>query len=321
MLFDKVGIGTTTIVSDLTLQVGSGSSLFSVDGTGGVGIGTTANGIKLNIEGDVRIGAGFTIYGDGSGITNQDSIWAKGGGNTFIFTKDDADLKVAIGSSSGVYAQAHIAGTAQTSLYSGNESRFNGVANFDGGAIVTGVLTATGAFDLDSTSGQITAGVVTATNIKSGTGSTVMSLTPTGVGIGTAVARAQLDVEGRARFGSYHEVAANVTSSSGIVVLDLSKNQTFLLTTSEAVTRFDIKGVAADSTTAFTIKILQGTGPFGVGINTFSNLDSGSSVPVYWPGGVLPVVTPVAGRSDIYSFMTFDGGTSLYGVIGGQNFS
>ena len=93
MLFDKVGIGTTTITSDLTLQVGSGSSLFSIDGSGGVGIGTTANGLKLNIEGDVRIG-GFTIYGDGSGITNQDSIWAKGGGNTYVFTKDDADLKV-----------------------------------------------------------------------------------------------------------------------------------------------------------------------------------------------------------------------------------
>ena len=74
--------------------------------------------------------------------------------------------------------------------------------------IVTGVLTATGAFDLDSTSGQITAGVVTATNIKSGTGSTVMSLTPTGVGIGTiAVARANLMLRVEARFGSYHEVA------------------------------------------------------------------------------------------------------------------
>ena len=133
--------------------------------------------------------------------------------------------------------------------------------------------------------------------------------------------RGQLDVEGRAQIWFLSRSRTNVTSSSGIVVLDLSKNQTFLLTTSEAVTRFDIKGVAADSTTAFTIKILQGTGPFGVGINTFSNLDSGSSVPVYWPGGVLPVVTPVAGRSDIYSFMTFDGGTSLYGVIGGQNFS
>ena len=321
MLFDKVGVGTTTITDGLTVQVGSGSSLFAIDGTGGVGIGTTANGMKLNIEGDVRIGTGFTIYGDGSGITNQDSIWNKGGGNTFVFTKDNADLKVAIGSSSGVFAQAHITGTAQTSLYVGNESRFNGVARFDTGASVTGILTATGAFDLDNTSGKITAGVVTSTTIQSGTGSTVMSVTPTGVGIGTAVARAGLDVDGRARFSSYHEVASNVTSSSGVVILDLSKSQTFLLTTSEAVTRFDIRGVAANSTTAFTIKILQGSGPFGVGINTFSNLDSGSTVPVYWPGGVLPVVTPVAGRTDIYSFMTFDGGTSLYGVIGGQNFS
>ena len=131
-LFDKVGIGTTTIIDGLTVQVGSGSSLFAIDGTGGVGIGTTANGMKLNVEGDIRIGAGFTIYGDGSGITNQDSIWAKGGGNTFVFTKDDVDLKVAIGSSSGVFARsAIIAGTAQTSLYSGKESKFNGV-NFDG---------------------------------------------------------------------------------------------------------------------------------------------------------------------------------------------
>ena len=34
-----------------------------------------ANGFKLNVEGSVFIGAGYTIYGDGSGITNQDSIW------------------------------------------------------------------------------------------------------------------------------------------------------------------------------------------------------------------------------------------------------
>ena len=42
---------------------------------------------------------------------------------------------------------------------------------------------------------------------------------------------------------------------------------------------------------------------------------------MYWPGGVLPIVTPVADKTDIYSFMTFDGGASLFGVIGGQNFS
>jgi len=68
------------------------------------------------------------------------------------------------------------------------------------------------------------------------------------------------------------------------------------------------------------VKILQGSTHRGVGIDTFRD-QSGNAIPVYWPGGVTPIVTPVADKTDIYSFMTFDGGASLYGVIGGQNFS
>ena len=78
MTFDRVGVGTTTPGSN-TLQVGSGTSMFAIDGDGGVGLGTTANGFKLNVEGSVFVGAGYTIYGDGSGITNQDSIWGQDG--------------------------------------------------------------------------------------------------------------------------------------------------------------------------------------------------------------------------------------------------
>jgi len=48
--FDKVGVGTTTPGVN-TLQVGSGTSLFAVDGDG-VGIGTTANGYTLNVVGN-----------------------------------------------------------------------------------------------------------------------------------------------------------------------------------------------------------------------------------------------------------------------------
>ena len=37
-------------------------------------------------------------------------------------------------------------------------------------------------------------------------------------------------------------------------------------------------------------------------------------------GGVVPI--PHHDRkTDIYSFKTFDGGSSLYGVVGGQNFA
>lgn len=73
--------------------------------------------------------------------------------------------------------------------------------------------------------------------------------------------------------------------------------------------------------TSFTIKITQGDTPYSVNIDAFRN-SLGIVVPVYWPsGGVVPTVTQVANRTDIYSFKTFDNGASLFGVVGGQNFA
>ena len=65
------------------------------------------------------------------------------------------------------------------------------------------------------------------------------------------------------------------------------------------------------------------TGGRSVGIDTF-RINTGTSVPIYWPGGSVPVVTTTASRTDIYSFKTFDNNitaSGLYGVIGGQNFA
>ena len=36
---------------------------------------------------------------------------------------------------------------------------------------------------------------------------------------------------------------------------------------------------------------------------------------MYWPSGVVPIVTTTADKTDIYSFKTFDGGGSLYGCL------
>ena len=165
---------------------------------------------------------------------------------------------------------------------------------------------------------------MTATQLNIGVGGTILS-TPanaefSGVGVGTTAPRAELDVEGTARLKSYYEIAKPVSSDSGVVTLNLSEAQSFLLTTTEDISSFTLIGAKANSTTAFTLKILQGSTARGVGIDTFRT-SGGAAIPVYWPGGVLPIVTPVADKTDIYSFMTFDGGASLFGVIGGQNFS
>ena len=140
------------------------------------------------------------------------------------------------------------------------------------------------------------------------------------VGIATATPRAVLDVEGDTRLKSYHEAPVTLTSSGQVVNIDLSKGQTFELTTTENIVEFRISNFVADMATSFTIKILQGSTARTVDIDDFKNSAGSASIPVNWPGGVVPTVTASAGAVDIYSFMTFDGGDRLYGVVGGQNF-
>jgi hypothetical protein len=319
VLFDKVGVATDAL-DEMTVLVGSGSTQVSIDGTGGVGIGTTANGFKLHVFGGNIRG---TFEGDGSQLSNLDSIWTNNSTNEWAYTKDNPDLKVGIGTSLGVTSQLRIAGTATTSLWVANESQFDGKVYFNQDVVIgSGVTLSVG--DIETTGGSLNVGLMTATQLHVGTGGTIIS-TPAngefvGVGIGTTAPRASLDVEGTARLKSYYEIAKTVTSDSGVVTLNLSEAQSFLLTTSENITSFTLTGAAADSTTAFTLKILQGGTARGVGIDTFRT-SGGSPIPVYWPGGSVPVVTPIAAKTDIYSFMTFDGGTSLFGVVGGQNFS
>ena len=140
------------------------------------------------------------------------------------------------------------------------------------------------------------------------------------LGISTATPRAALDVEGEARLKSYTELPVPVGSSSGIINLDLTAGQTFTVTTTEDITEFRCSNFSSSMATAFTIKIVQGTTARNVGIDTFKT-SAGVAIPVYWPGGIEPNVTKTGSAIDIYSFMTFDGGSTLYGVIGGQNFS
>ena len=317
VIFDSVGIATTSS-GESTVRIGSGTSLVAIDGDG-VGIGTTANGVALRVEGTVQ----GTFVGDGAGLTNLDSIWTEDGTSSWVYTRENADLKVGIGTSIGVYAQAHIAGTAQTSLYVENLARFISTATFDGNVTVGGTITAT---DVNIAGGDLNVGILTATEFNVGTGGTIIS-TPAsagsvGVGIGTAAARSALDVEGAARFKTYHEIpkVLDIAAGTGKVTVDLGQAQTFTLTSDAQVTEFTLINATTSASTAFTIKILQGSTPSPVGIDTFKTI-GGVAIPVYWPGGVVPSVTNVASKTDIYSFMTFDGGASLYGVVGGQNFS
>ena len=98
----------------------------------------------------------------------------------------------------------------------------------------------------------------------------------------------------------------------------MSASNTFTFTPTSNITTIELQNVPADSTT-FTIRI-KNTGSHTIDIDSFSY--GGETIPVYWPGGVVPTVS---GATDIYSFKIFDGSDlkndGIYGVIGGQNFS
>jgi hypothetical protein len=320
-LFDAIGIGTTAPTPENQLLIGSGSTQVSVNYNGEVGLGTTANGYKLNVEGNVNIGGTVTAsayIGDGSGLTNlqTDSLWSgtTTGIGTGIYPIDL--VRVGIGTSVPQFnLDLGTTGTGTTDLKVRNNAIFDGTINATH-VNVGGAITAT-SYRLDSSSSNIRAGIVTATELVIGT---AVSTSGSNVGFGTVTPRAKVDIEGSVKFKTYSEYVETLDISSGNVNIDLSVAQTFNLTVDEAVTQFTLLNPPSGST-AFTIKITQNSTGYSVGIDTFKD-SGGAAIPVYWPGGgVLPNVTTTANSTDIYSFKTFDGGASLYGVVGGQNFA
>jgi len=331
-LFDTLGVSTSVLTGDSKLQVGSGTSIFAADADG-VGIGTTANGFKLRVVGESRfsgsvVATAFT--GDGSGLTNlqNDSLFTTvpSGIGTGISPNDV--LNVGIGTTrplDDVNLTVGAVGSSGTSMHVFSEAKFAGIATVNN-LTVTGFSTVVGNFDIQNSSGQIAAGVVTTTTLNVGTAGTIIT-TQVGfgsVGIGSTQPTAMLDVGGHTKFKTYSEVVASPSISSNEITFDLSAAQSFTITASDNINAFVLSNVPSGST-SFTVKILQdSTGNHSVDIDTFKD-GSGTSIPVFWPGGVLPIVTPTADRSDIYSFKTFDGdnitSSGLYGVVGGQNFA
>ena len=317
-IFNKVGIATTN-PGESTLRIGAGSSLFAVDGDG-VGIGTTANGYNLHVIGNTNIVGtvtATTFSGDGSLLTNvsvPSSGWAATTGGYYNTNLDFIGIGTAL---PGYNLELGHSDGNGSDLYVNGYSYFAGlttVTNIN----VSGILSASNA---TLTNANVSAGIVTATGLSVGVGSTAIFVTNNLVGIGTTAPRVKFDIEGAARFKTYSEHVEALTISSNVVTVDLSKAQSFTLSATSDINSFTLTNVPSGST-AFTIKIVQdSTGSRAVGIDTFKT-SGGSAIPVYWPGGgVVPIVTQTASRADIYSFKTFDGGSSLYGVVGGQNFA
>jgi hypothetical protein len=317
-IFDQVGIGTTT-PGTLKFAVGAGSSLFAVSSTG-VGIGTTSNGFKLQVNGNTNIiGTCYAtnFSGDGSALTNLNASatgWTVISGGIYNTSLNN----VGVGTSVPRFnLELGNVGTSNTTLHVNGRARFVGILTAND-LFVSGIVTAT-SFNLDSVSnGRVISGILSAyNNLFVGVGGTALTSSADKIGIGTVTPRDKLDVVGNARFQTYSQNVLSSTVSSGSVTVDLSRGQYFDVTPTANVTSFVISNVPSGAST-FTLKIAGG---YTANLDNFVN-SGGVSIPVYWPGGgVLPIVTPNASRFDVYSFTTFDGGSTWLGTVIGQNFA
>jgi hypothetical protein len=316
--FDQVGIATTS-PGNSKLLVGSGTTQVSIDGNGGVGIGTTANQYKLHVIGNTNIVGTVTatsFVGDGSGLTGIGSqAWSVVSGGLFNTTLTNVGIGTTV---IGFNLEVGSIGAGGTSLRVNNGARFDYLdAN---NVSITGIITAS-SYRFNGGTGSVNAGIVTTGTLVVGTAGTVITTTSSQlVGVGTASPREKLDIEGTLRTKVVREAVHTLSISANIVTVDLSIAQNFLLSATANVNSFTIANPPSE-VSSFTIKITQdATGGRIIDIDDFKT-SGGFAIPVYWPGGgIIPVITPTAGRSDIYTFKTFDGGANWYGVVVGQNF-
>jgi len=331
-VYDQVAIGTITPNLN-RFQVGSGTTLVSIDDYG-VGIGTTANGYGLHIISGARFSGNITdidgaagapgevIESTGSGIRwsniGQINGWSRTADNDGTYNTNQDFIGIGI-TTPKTNLEVGTVGMAATALKVNGSSEFVGLVTATN-VYVSGMLTAS-AIDLQTgTQGQLSVGVITATGFNVGE----FVVTGDKVGIGTTQPKSALDIQGHATFKTYSENVGYLPINASIVTVDLSHAQSFICTATSDITKFDLTNLPPGST-SFTIKVQQdGTGNRTVGIDNFS-INGSALIPVRWPGGIAPVVTVTANRSDIYSFKIWDGNNAvsegLYGVIGGQNFA
>ena len=318
IIIDEIGIGT--VFPDKPLHV-VGDSLFQGD---------------IEVQGSVSVAGSMTagfLYGDASNLTNipSDSLWRLSptglGVQQGIYPQQNYVVGIGTFKADATLELDGGYGSGNVDLIVNNHAIFRGSAVYNGDVTVNGSFIST-SFTINSSTSNITVGVLTATNIESeylrvgvNTGEAIFTDANDNVGIGSLVPRAKLDVEGSSRFKSYFEDTVTATIAAGILDLDLSAGQSFEVVATENITTINLLN-RPEGATAFTLKISQdGTGGRTV---AFNSITSGSNpTTIKWSGGgIVPQLTATASTTDIYSFITFAGGTSdVYGVVGGQNFS
>jgi hypothetical protein len=113
----------------------------------------------------------------------------------------------------------------------------------------------------------------------------------------------------------YNEPYAAITGVSGATLnLDLSIAQVFGVTLNNSIPSISISNATTlvpSRTIGFTLILTMGTSP--------ATISSWGSA-IKWPGGFAPLLSTGVGKTDVFSFVTYNNGISWLGFVGGQNY-
>ena len=249
---------------------------------------------SLTITGDLAVnGADITTTSTGTATlfnTNATTVNIGGAGTT-----------VSIGAATG------------TTTINNANTVVTGDLAVNGGDVTTSSASAT-VFNSTATTLSI-GGAATTFNIG-GASSATINLGKTD---GTTVVDMNSCVLREVEMRSYFETEGTVTYTGGMtqdLSFDLSTGNVFVYTTTGSITTFTVTNVPSKANTAvgFTVVLTCGNALYSV---TFDAFTSGGPV---WAGGTPPTASSTLGRTDIVSYVTYDAGTTWYGMVGGLNF-
>jgi len=116
----------------------------------------------------------------------------------------------------------------------------------------------------------------------------------------------------------YSEVDVAVTSSSGVVTIDMNNGNTGSITLTENITDIDFTNVPTNGVSTFTLQITQDSTARTVAINAVT-VNGGGDVTAKTAGGGGYTVSTGSGAIDLVTFLFLDAGTPLLNAL--QDFS
>jgi hypothetical protein len=122
--------------------------------------------------------------------------------------------------------------------------------------------------------------------------------------------------------GGYSEAGATASQATNTITFNAALGNTQKFVPSAVTNTVNFTNINTTSTqcTSATLIFLHGATPYGLTTGTFSVQLAGVTKTVKWSGGSAPVLTNTANKTDILNFLTYDGGTTWLGFVGGLNF-